>query len=369
MNEGTAIMLRIVSVIFFSGSFLTGNLATEPAATIRTFAGTGDKGYSGDGGAAAQAKLNNPFDLALDANGKIFFSDTFNHCIRRIDAKTGAISTVAGSGEKGYSGDDGPATKARLNEPYGVELNKEGNLYIVDRLNYCIRRVDASGKIETIAGTGKSGFAGDGGPAKEAMFKEPNGIALDGKGNLYVADVADQRVRVVDLSTGTIRTFCGSGKKAPEGNGGPIEKAALFGPRAVAVGPDGSVYIVEREGNSVRRADPKMGKIDAFAGTGKKGYSGDGGPALEATFNGPKEIDVDRLGNVYVVDTENHAIRKIDAASKIITTVAGTGKLGDSGDGGPATKGMLARPHGVVVAPDGAIYVGDTQNHKIRLVK
>jgi len=250
-----------------------------------------------------------------------------------------------------------------------VKLDKEGNLYIVDRLNYCIRRVDATGKIETIAGTGKSGSGGDGGPAREAMFKEPNGLALDGKGNLYVADVADQRVRVVDLRMGTIRTFCGTGKKASEGNGGPIEKAALSGPRAVAVGPAGAIYIVEREGNSVRRADPKTGNIEAFAGTGKKGYTGDGGPALEATFNGPKEVDVDAHGNIYVVDTENHAIRKIDATTKIITTVAGTGKLGSIGDGGSATKGMLARPHGVVVAPDGAIYIGDTQNHKIRLVK
>jgi streptogramin lyase len=363
-------ILRIVSASIFFGSSLTVTFGAEPAAgTIVTFAGTGEKGYSGDGGPAAQAKLNNPFDVALDGNGSLFFSDTFNHCIRRVDARTGVISTVAGCGEKGYSGDGGPATKARLNEPYGVELDKEGNLYVVDRLNYCIRRVDVSGKVETIAGTGKSGSGGDGGPAREAMLEEPNGIALDGKGNLYVADVADQRVRVVDLRMGTIRTFCGTGKKVSEGNAGPIEKASLFGPRAVAVAPDGSIYIVEREGNAVRRADPKTGKIDAFAGAGKKGYTGDGGPAPEATFNGPKEIDIDAKGNVYVVDTENHAIRKIDARTKIISTIAGTGKVGSAGDGGLATKGMLARPHGVVVAPDGAIFIGDTQNHKIRLVK
>jgi DNA-binding beta-propeller fold protein YncE len=363
-------ILRIVSASIFFGSSLTVTFGAEPAAgTIVTFAGTGEKGYSGDGGPAAQAKLNNPFDVALDGKGNLFFSDTFNHCIRRVDAKTGIISTVAGCGEKGYSGDGGPAMKAKLDEPYGVELDKEGNLYIVDRLNYCVRRVNASGTIETIAGTGKAGSGGDGGPAREAMFKEPNGIALDGKGNLYVADVADQRVRVADLRTGTIRTFCGTGKKSSNGNGGPIEQATLFGPRAVAVGPDGNIYIVEREGNSVRRADPKTGMIDAFAGTGKKGYTGDGGPAPEANFNGPKEIDVDANGNVYVVDTENHAIRKIDARTKMISTIAGTGKLGSAGDGGLATKGMLARPHGVVVARDGAIYIGDTQNHKIRLVK
>ena len=341
--------------------------ADEPI--IRAFAGSGEKGYTGDGKAATAAQLNNPFDVALDGAGNLYFSDTFNHCIRRVDAKTKAISTVAGNGKKGYAGDGGPAADAMLNEPYGVEVDRDGNLYIVDRLNYCIRRVSKDGKIDTIAGTGKSGYSGDGGPGKQAMFKEPNGLCLDTKGKLYIADVADQRVRVLDLTSGKIDTICGDGKKQQTGDGGLYKQASLLGPRAVAIGPDGNLHICEREGNAIRKVDFKSGKIERVAGTGKKGYTGDGGPALEATFNGPKEIDVDKEGNVFVVDTENQAIRRIDAKSGKVSTVAGSGKLGNTGDGGPATKAALGRPHGVVAGPDGSIYIGDTQSHKIRVVK
>ncbi|HUR54657.1 MAG TPA: hypothetical protein VMZ71_11030, partial [Gemmataceae bacterium] len=287
--------------------------------TISAFAGTGEKGFGGDGGPATAAKLDQPFDVAFDRASNLYFSDTFNHRIRKVDAKTGIISTVAGNGKKGFGGDGGKATDAMLNEPYGVELDADGNLYIVDRLNYCIRRVDAkSGSISTVAGSGgKSGYGGDNGPAEKAGFKEPNGLCLDGAGMLYVADVADQRVRVVDLKSGIITTFAGNGTKVSAGDGGPLAKATFAGPRAVAFGPDKCLYVVEREGNSVRRADPAKGTIERFAGTGKKGYTGDGGKAIDATFDGPKEIDIDRAGNVYVVDTENEAIRRIDAKTGV----------------------------------------------------
>lgn len=347
--------------------FSATGTADEP--TIRAVAGTGEKGYAGDSKAATSALLNNPFDVALDADGNLYFSDTFNHCVRRVDARTRIITTVAGNGKKGYAGDGSQARDASLNEPYGIELDRDGNLYIVDRLNYCIRRVAKDGKIETIAGTGKSGYSGDGGPGKQAMFKEPNGLCLDGKGKLYVADVADQRVRVLDLASGKIETICGDGKKQQAGDGGPIKQASLFGPRAVAIGPDGNLYICEREGNAIRKVDFKSDKITRVAGTGKKGYTGDGSAALEATFNGPKEIDIDRQGNIFVVDTENQAIRRIDAKSGKISTIAGSGKLGNTGDEGPATKATLGRPHGVVAGPDGSVYIGDTQSHKIRVVK
>lgn len=338
--------------------------------TIVTVAGTGMAGYRGDGGPATKAVLDGPFDVALDKKGNLFFSDTGNHCIRRIDAKSHIISTIAGCGKKGFSGDGGRAIRAELNEPYGLQLDDKGNVYFVDRLNFRVRMVEAQSQvIRTIAGSGHQGFSGDGGPAIKAEFREPNGLALDHKGKLYIADVADQRIRVVDLTNGVISTACGTGKKAHTGDGGPYTEASLLGPRAVAIAPDGSLFVCEREGNSIHRIDFRIGKIERFAGTGKKGYSGDGGPALQATLNGPKELEVDSAGNIFVVDTENNAIRRIDAKSRIITTVAGSGAKGGSGDDGPALKAQLNRPHGVCIDSDGAIYIGDTLNNRIRKVK
>lgn len=349
---------------------LAGLTADPPPRSIYGVAGTGQRGYSGDGGPATKAQLDAPFDVALDRDGNLFFSDTMNHCVRRVDGQTNVITTVAGNGKKGFSGDGGAATEATMNEPYGIALDADGDLFIVDRLNACIRRVDAKSKtIRTIAGTGKPGFSGDGGPGDKAQLREPNGIALDGRGKLYIADVRDQRVRVLDLRSGIITTFCGTGEKKEEGDGGPYQKAILFGPRAVAVGPDGNVYICEREGHAIRRVNLATGIIERVAGTGVAGYTGDGGPALKATFKGPKEMKVDPAGNIFVVDTENHAIRRIDAATGIIETVAGSGTAGGSGGGGPATAAKLNRPHGVCVAPDGGFYIGDTLNHRIRRVK
>jgi streptogramin lyase len=352
---------------------LVSAVMAAPPGTIAAAAGTGTKGYTGDGGPATAAQLDNPFDVAFDKAGHLYFSDTNNHVVRRVDAKTGIVTTVAGNGKKGSAGDGGLATAAQLNEPYGIELDADGNLYIVDRLNFSIRVVDAGTRvIKTIAGTGKTGKSDDGIPGPTAALGEPNGLCLDGKGKLYIADVRDQRVRVLDLKTGTIGTACGaSGKKATAGDGGPIAKATLNGPRAVAMGRDGSLFVVEREGNGVRRIDFPSGTIDRFAGTGKKGYSGDGGPAKAATFDGPKEIDVDANGNVFIVDTENEAIRRIDAKTGTVTTVAGKGrtKTPGQGDGSPATAATLGRPHGVAIGPDGAVFIGDTLSHRIRVVR
>lgn len=350
---------------------LTWTAASPP--TISSPVGTGKKGFAGDGGPATKAELNQPFDVTFDMHGHLYFSDTFNHRVRKVDAKTGIITTVAGNGQKGFAGDGGKATEACLNEPYGVKVDSEGNLYIVDRLNYCIRKVDAkTGIITTVAGTGgKSGYAGDGGLAHQARLVEPNGICLDGHGKMYIADVAGHRIRVVDLKTGIIDTLLGNGQGVTAGDGGPIKNATTFGPRAVAMHPDGSLILVERNGHCVRRLDLKQGTISRFAGTGKKGYTGDGGKALDATFDGPKELDIDKDGNVYIVDTENEAIRRIDAKTGLVTTIAGKGrtKTPGLGDGGPATEATLGRPHGVAVGPDGGIYIGDTNSHRIRLVK
>ncbi|HLY46375.1 MAG TPA: hypothetical protein VKQ73_12400 [Stellaceae bacterium] len=334
---------------------------------ITTAVGTGEKGFAGDGGPATRALLNGPFDIAFDAAGNLYFSDTFNNRIRWVDAATGVIATLAGNGDKGYAGDGGPATAAALAEPYGVVVDRAGNIYIADRLNRRVRRIDArSGIITTLAGTGEAAYSGDGGPAAAAGLAEPNGLAFDaGERHLYITDVADNRVRVVDLATGKIATFAGTGEAEHSGDGGPAAAAGTFGARAVKLGRDGTVYILERQGSSLRAVDPRTGIITTVAGTGARGYSGDGGPAKEAVFDAPKEMAIDRDGSLLIVDTENHAIRHIDQRSGIVTLLAG-GHQGGDGDGGPATAAGLDRPHGAVVGPDGAIYIGDTNNHRIR---
>lgn len=332
---------------------------------ISTFAGTGAQGYAGDGGPAIAASLNNPFDLAFDSAKNLIFADTFNHRLRRIDARTGVITTIAGTGERGFGGDGGPAERAMLNEPYGVVVDRAGTIYFADRLNRRVRRIDPSGAITTFAGDGSGKYSGDGGPAASAGLAEPNGLALDAnETHLYIADVADHRVRVIDLAAGLITTFAGTGEAQHSGDGGPATRAGIFGARAVAFAPDGSLYVMERQGSSIRRVC--NGVIETVAGTGARGNAGDGGDAKRAVFNAPKEMAVDRRGNVFVVDTENHAIRLIDAASWIVTTIAGTGSAGAGGDGGPADRAGLARPHGAAVGPDGAIYIGDSENHRIR---
>jgi len=334
---------------------------------ISSAVGTGEKGFAGDGGPASAALLNGPFDIAFDAADNMIFSDTFNNRIRRVDARSGTIGTIAGNGEKGYAGDGGPATAASLAEPYGVVVDRAGNVYTADRLNSRVRRIDAgTGIITTIAGTGEAGFSGDGGPAVRAGLAEPNGLAFDPtERHLYIADVADHRVRIVDLTTGAIATFAGTGAAEHGGDGGPAREAGVFGARAVKVSLDGTVYILERQGSSLRAVDAATGRIDTIAGTTGRGFSGDGGPARQAVFDAPKEMALDHDGSVIIVDTENHAIRRIDHATGVVTTIAG-GRKGAAGDGGPATAAGLDRPHGAVVAPDGAIYIGDTNNHRVR---
>jgi DNA-binding beta-propeller fold protein YncE len=334
---------------------------------ITTAVGTGERGFAGDGGPAKSAVLNGPFDVGFDTGGNLYFSDTFNHRIRRVDARTGVITTCAGSGEAGYSGDGAPAVGARLNEPYGIAVDRAANVYIADRHNHCVRRVDgASGVITTCAGNGTSGFGGDGGPASRAGLVEPNGLALDPvQRRLFIADVADHRVRVVDLASGTISTFAGTGEAQHRGDGGPASRAGVFGARAVKVAADGTVYILERQGSTLRAVDPRTGIITVFAGTGARGYGGDDGPARDAVFDAPKEFALDPDGDILIVDTENHAIRRIYAANGMVETIAG-GRKSSEGDGGPATAAGLGRPHGAVVGPDGAIYIGDTENHRIR---
>ena len=343
-------------------------MTTQPG-IITTVVGTGEAGYSGDGGPAVNATLREPFMCAFDSAGNLFICEARNHCVRRIDAQTGAITTVAGTRESGYSGDGGPAAQAQLYEPYSLTVDGNGDIYVVDRLNAAVRRVDAAtGTISTVAGTGEPGYNGDGIPGVEAQLREPNDVFLDGQGHLLIADIQDQRVRRLNLASGIIETFAGNGEKVRGGDGLPAAQASILGSRAVCMDSRGNTYIAEREGNGVRKVDAQ-GIMSTLAGAAaERGYEGDGGPAIDATWGAPKALRCDAQDNVIVVDTENHAIRKIDAASGIVTTIAG-GRLGGQGDDGPALEAALDRPHGCGISSDGSIYIADSNNHRVRVFR
>ena len=337
---------------------------------IETVAGTGRAEDGPAAGLALETNVGNPFGVEIGPDGALYIAEVSNHRVRRLDLGSGKLTTVAGNGRKGYSGDGGPATAATLNEPYEVRFDDDGNMFFVEMRNHVIRRVDAkTGHIATVGGTGKPGFGGDGGPATRAALKNPHSIALDGRGGIYVADIGNHRIRRIDLKTGRIETIAGTGESKPPTDGGLARGRPILGPRALAI-RDRTLWIALREGNSVWRLDLEKGMIHHVAGTGKRGYRDDC-PAKTATLNGPKGIAVGPGGKVFVVDTENQAIRKIDPAAGIITTVAGVGpkSRGYNGDARPATTAYLNRPHGIGVAADGSIYIGDSENHRVRRVK
>ena len=342
----------------------TTRSAPEVAAgwRIDTLAGRTDN--DGDEGPAVRARLASPYGVAVDGSGNVYIADRRNHRIRRVD-RSGTITTVAGTGERGFGGDGGPAVAARLNEPTRVALDTSGALYIADRGNHRIRRVDGLGIVTTVAGNGEIGFSGDGGPAVEARLKLPQGMAVDGSGALYIADTWNRRIRRVDAS-GTITTVAGSGGRGYGGDGGPAVRTSLNVPAGVAVDGLGNLYIAESEQNRVLRVDTS-GIITTMAGNGEIGFSGDGGPAVEAWLNTPLGVTVDEAGNVYIADWGNHRIRRVDG-SGIITTIAGTGERGFSGDGGPAVEASLWHPEGVTVDGGGNLYIADWGNHRIRRV-
>lgn len=337
------------------------------AGTVSTFAGTGAKGFPGDGGPAGRAQLNNPYAVARGPDGALYICDVDNQRIRRV-AADGTITTYAGNGTQGYTGDGGRANRAALNEPYELAWDKAGNLFFVERLNHLVRRVDAkTGVITTVAGRGKPGYAGDGGPAVKAQFNQPHSLAFDADGYLYVCDILNHRIRRIDLKTGLISTWSGTGEARTSPDGTPISEAALHGPRALAFGRDGQCWLALREGNALLLLDSKAKTIHRVAGTGKKGFTGNGGPALEATLSGPKCVALDGAGKVYLADTESHSIRFLDVAKGTIELLVGDGQRGDGPDGGNPLNCRLARPHGVFVDADGTIFIGDSENHRVRV--
>ena len=351
---------------FTLGSFLaclallTAVAGAQPQASYRidTLAG---RPLLMDGGPASQAQLRTPADVAVDATGNLYLADISNHRIRKVDS-TGTITTVAGTGEFGFSGDGGPATAALLGTPSGVAVDGAGNLYIADISNHRIRKVDSTGTITTVAGTGEFGFSGDGGTASQAQINRPQGVAVDGAGNLYVADTLNNRIRKVD-STGVITTIVRTGEFR---DGGPLSQTQLYSPRGVAVDGAGNLYIADTLNNRIRKVD-STGAITTIVGTGESGFGGDGGPATAAKLRTPADVAVDGAGNLYITDTNNFRIRKVDSTGTI-TTIVGTGESGFGGDGGTAVQAALSYPRGVTVDGVGNLYIADSDNRRIRKI-
>lgn len=345
-------------------------------ATIETVAGTGKAGYEGDGRQALKAELNQPFGVTVGPDGDLYFCDTNNHVIRKISRAKGRIETVVGSGKKGYSGDGGKATRATLNEPYEIRFHPDGSLYWVERLNHVVRRMDpASGRVETVAGTGKPGFSGDGGPAVKAAMNEPHSIQFDREGKgLFICDIRNHRIRRVDLTNGNIDTWCGTGEAKDTPDGAKLGKQTpLKGPRALDRGPDGDLWLALREGNAVYRIDMKAGTLHHIAGSGKAGFTGNGGPAKQATIAGPKGVAVSPDGKtVYLADTETHTVRAIDLTRNppTLELIAGDGTRGDGPDSPDPLKCRMARLHGVGIdLKTGDLYIGDSESHKVRVIR
>jgi streptogramin lyase len=338
------------------------------SAVISTFAGNGSKGFSGDGGPAIQAQLNDPTGIARGPDGALYICDTGNHRIRRV-TPDGRIATVAGAGQRGWTGDGGPATAAQLNEPYEVRFDAAGHVFWVERLSHTVRRLDSkTGIITTIAGNGTAGFSGDNGPANRAQLSDPHSIGFDKKGDLFICDVKNHRVRRVDMKTGKIFTFAGTGEKKAPAASAPLASAPLFGPRALDFDSAGRLWLALREGNAILKLDRDRSTVDLAAGSGKRGFAGDDGPAPAASLSGPKGLSVAPNGDVYLADTENHCVRMIDAKSGTMRLVAGTGMRGDGSETDPLHC-KLARPHGIFVERDGTIFIGDSENHRVRIIR
>lgn len=358
-----AAIVALAAPMIVSGAF-----GVSGSDTITTIAGNGTPGFSGDGGRATLARLNKPWWVAVDNERNVYIADWANNRVRKVNA-AGNITTFAGTGEAGFSGDGGPATRARLNAPWGVAVDGRGNVYITDLYNYRVRKVNPGGTITTFAGTGAPGFSGDGGPATSAQLTLPYGIAVDRSGNVYIADHANMRVRKVSPQ-GTITTFAGTGRRGFSGDGGPATRAKLNWPYGVAVDGKRNVYIADYYNNRVRKVSAS-GRVTTFAGRGPSGptgrFSGDGGPATSARLNKPAGVAVDLQGNVYIVDRNNDRVRKVSPGGTI-TTIAGTGRLGFSGDGGPARTAQLLGPFGVAVDAQGNVYIADTGNNRVRRI-
>lgn len=352
--------LYIFSLLLIS----TFNLHAQ--SIINTSAGTGTAGYTGDGGAATAALIDYPIGISADNNGNYYFGDVFNHVVRKVDAN-GIITTVAGTGIDGSTGDGGQATAANLSWPVDVVVDEAHNLlYICDYMAQHIRKVDLStGIITNVAGTGTNGYSGDGGLAVNASMAMPTEINLDTQGNVYFTDQANDRIRKIDVTTGIISTIAGNGTAINSGDGGPALAAGINHPYGIAIDGNNNIYFSAYSNHSVRRIDGVTGIVTTVAGIGSSGYSGDGGPANLATLNFPEGICVDSVGNLYIAELYNYRIRKVDMATNIISTIAGIGSSTSSGDGGdPLLAGMFCT---AVDVRKGKIFISDL-NNRVRVI-
>ncbi len=353
-------------VVSMAPALLLAGRAQAAPRRIFTVAGTGQQGTMMDGEGIATAKLDQPYGVEMGPDGSLYIANFGSNQVLRLDRRAGKIFVVAGTGEKGHAGDGGPAKAAVFSSPHEVRFDGAGNMYVAERDAHVVRFVSAAGITSTLVGTGVAGFGGDGGSSAAAQLNQPHSIVLNRKGDLFICDIRNNRIRKRDARTGILTTFAGTGEAADTPQTAPLT-APLNGPRSIDIGPDGTMYLILREGNKVYALDPKAGRLSHIAGTGAKGYSGDGGPARDATWNGPKGIAYAPDGSLYVSDTENHVIRRISLRDGVVTTVAGTGVRGDGPDGDPAAC-ALARPHGVHVRGR-LLFIGDSENHRIRALE
>ena len=336
---------------------------------VTTIVGNGKIGPAPEMGVALLVPISNPFGVQPEKDGSLILASYDQHAVYRLDSSYRKIDRIVGTGNKGLSGREGDRPlQVDLNQPHEVQVDDQGNIYVADTMNHRVGVVEAeSNRWRTIAGTGKAGFSGDAGPGSKAMINQAYSIALH-RGSLFIADLQNHRIRSLDLKSGIIQTICGTGEKAMPTDGKPALGQPLMGPRSLAVDED-NLWIVLREGNSVWRIDRHTLRIHHVAGTGKKGFSGDGADAAKCTFKGPKGIAVDPGIALFIADTENHAIRRIDLNTRRVTTIMGaSAEKGFNGDGDQVQRRQLARPHGVCLLSDGSLLVGDSENHRLRLL-
>lgn len=376
LNRPTGITLDSIGNIYISDAFnYRLRKVTSSTGLISTIAGNGVVGYSGDGSVATAAKLNGPYSTCIDNLGNIYLSDWGNHVIRKVNLTTNIITTICGNAidGAGYNGDSIQASSALLSSPRKLLMDKFGYLYIADSDNHRLRKINlTTGIIYTVAGNGNAGYLGDGGPAVFSSLNRPDGIAFDQIGNIIIVDVGNRRIRKISKTTGIITTISGNGISGYGfgygGDGGKANLSTLANPVSTVLDSAKNIYIADYLNNRIRKISSATGNITTVAGNGIKGYSGDLGLATNASLNGPADIALDAIGNLYIAEDGNNKIRKVNASTGIITTIAGSDSAGFSGDGGPAKTARLSGPNGLAIDKSGNLFISDHNNNRVRKV-